>query len=253
MESFFLQSVLIALAVGISSGSIGAFIILRRMALAGDALSHVALPGIALALAYHFDPFWGVLAFLSSAAVLIWWLEGKTNLPTEAIVGLLFTTSLAIGILTIPNTEIVESLFGVFPAFPPYVLALVVSMAALLSLVTFLLAKYFLFAIVSPELASVNNKGRIIDLFFFLIFVFVVALGIKLVGTLLMGALTIIPASIAKNLSRSMVSYMITSTVLGGVIAFLGVTIAARFGFLPGPAIILSGVMIFLVSLIFRR
>jgi hypothetical protein len=47
----------IALLVGIASGSVGPFILLRRMALVGDALSHVALPGIALALIYRFDPF----------------------------------------------------------------------------------------------------------------------------------------------------------------------------------------------------
>ena len=54
----------IALLVGIASGSVGPFILLRRMALVGDALSHVALPCIALALIYRFDPFYGVIAFL---------------------------------------------------------------------------------------------------------------------------------------------------------------------------------------------
>ena len=53
------SSLVSASAVGIASGGIGAFIILKRMALVGDALSHVALPGIALALVYELDPFWG--------------------------------------------------------------------------------------------------------------------------------------------------------------------------------------------------
>ena len=89
---------------------IGAFIILKRMALVGDALSHVALPGIALALFYAVDPFWGVLIFLLAAAVIVWWLEGRTTLPGDALVGLLFTTSLAVGVLAIPNREIIHSL-----------------------------------------------------------------------------------------------------------------------------------------------
>jgi ABC-type Mn2+/Zn2+ transport system permease subunit len=54
----------IALLVGIASGSVGPFILLRRMALVGDALSHVALPGIALTIIYHLDPFYGVIVFL---------------------------------------------------------------------------------------------------------------------------------------------------------------------------------------------
>src|ERR1019366_740449 len=101
MHSSYHASFWIALLVGIASGSVGSFVLLRRMALVGDALSHVALPGIALALAYHLDPFWGVIATLLAAAIVVWWLESKSNLPTEALVGLLFTASLAIGILTI--------------------------------------------------------------------------------------------------------------------------------------------------------
>jgi zinc transport system permease protein len=78
-----------------------------------------------------------------------------------------------------------------------------------------------------------------------------VALGIKLVGTLLMGALTIIPASIAKNICRSTRAYLVTSSVLGGVISLIGVLAAHAFHFLPGPAIILLGVALFLASLYF--
>ncbi|MEK7122117.1 MAG: metal ABC transporter permease, partial [Patescibacteria group bacterium] len=116
LDSQFLQSIFIALAVGLASGSIGAFIVLKRMALVGDAFSHVALPGIALALLYNVDPWLGVVVFLLMGAFLVWWLEGKTVLPVEGLVGLLFVASLAIGILIIPNSEIIESLFGEFPS-----------------------------------------------------------------------------------------------------------------------------------------
>ncbi len=252
MEFYLTQSVLIALAVGASSGAIGAFVILKRLALVGDALSHVALPGIALALSYSIDPFWGVTTFLLGAAVLVWWLEGKTKLPTEAIVGLLFAASLAIGILTIPDTEILESLFGAFPLFPAPVLVLVLTSAAALTFLTFFLARRFLFAIVSPEFSKIH-AGVERGLLLFIIFSFAVALGIKLVGTLLMGALTIIPAAAAKNISRSMAGYMVLSTILGGLIAVGGVATAEILHFLPGPTIILLGVGVFLLSIFWAR
>ena len=118
MHSAYHASFWIALLVGIASGSIGPFILLRRMALVGDALSHVALPGIALALVYGLDPFYGVVVFLIGAAFLIFWLEGRSRIPPDAIVGLLFTASLAVGILIIPNADIIESLFGAFPVQP---------------------------------------------------------------------------------------------------------------------------------------
>ena len=243
----------IALLVGIASGSVGPFIILKRMALVGDALSHVALPGIALALMYRVDAFYGVIVFLIGAALLIFWLEGRSRVPPDAIVGLLFTASLAIGILMIPNREVIESLFGAFPTLSLPLLSAILIAAGLLSTLCFLLAKRFLFLIVSPDLAQVHGLGRGYDLALLLIFALIVALGIKLAGTLLMGALTIIPASIAKNLAHSMRPYIILSAILGGAISATGVWLAESFQFLPGPAIVLLGVAIFALTLPFAR
>jgi len=243
----------IALLVGIASGSVGPFILLRRMALVGDALSHVALPGIALALIYHVDAFYGVVVFLVGAAFVIFWLEGRSRVPPDAIVGLLFTGSLAVGILMIPNSDVVESLFGAFPVLSLPLLMAILAAAVVLSMLCFVLAKRFLFLIVSPDLAKVHGFGRGYDLALLLIFALIVALGIKLVGTLLMGALTIIPASIAKNLSHSMRPYVILSAILGGAISVGGVWLAESFRFLPGPAIVLLGVGIFALSMPFAR
>src|SRR3989344_7888720 len=253
MEIFLSQTFLLACVIGVASGSVGAFIILKRMALVGDALSHVALPGIALALAYHLDPLYGVLVFLIVAAFVVWWLEGKTKLPGDAVVGILFTASLAIGILTIPDTEILESLFGTFPEFSAPVLIVVVGTACILTFLLFLFARRFLFSIVSPELARIEGGGRRHELLLLIIFSFVVALGIKLVGTLLMGALTIIPASIAKNISRNMKMYLPLSSALGGAISVGGVLIADKLSFVPGPTIVLFGVGLFAISLFFVK
>jgi zinc transport system permease protein len=252
-DPVFLQSLIIGAVVGAASGSIGAFIILERMALVGDALSHVALPGIALALAYGIDPFFGVLVSLALAGVIIWRLEARTQLPTDALVGILFTGSLAIGILTIPNTEIVESLFGAFPALSVPMFAVVVGGAVLMTIFSFVYAQKFLFQIVSRDLARVYGVGEKYHFLQLAIFVLVVALGIKLVGTLLMGALTIIPATIARNITGKMKSYMILSAVLGSALSVAGVMLARQFNLLPGPTIILIGVFIFLCSLVVRR
>jgi ABC-type Mn2+/Zn2+ transport system permease subunit len=247
------SSLVIASAVGTASGGIGAFIILKRMALVGDALSHVALPGIALALLYGVDPFWGVVMFLVLAAVIVWWLEGRTTLPGDALVGLLFTTSLAVGVLTIPNAEIIHSLFGEFPALSPLAFAVTTGLALAAAGMVIGFARQFLFRTTTPDLAQVHGLGRGCDLFLLLLFALIVSLGIKLVGTLLMGALTIIPASIAKNLAKSMKRFILVSTLLGGFISVAGLFIAHTFSFLPGPSIILFGVGLFLVSLLFFR
>lgn len=250
-----LETIIISLVIGVASGAIGAFIILRRMALVGDALSHVALPGIALAFAHGVDPFWGVAVVCVLAAIIVWILEQKTKLYSDALIGLLFTFSLAIGILIIPDHEILESLFGAFMPLSPRVFLFVASTGVFLIALTFLFAKRFLFSIISPDLAHIETpKGsRWYELALFVIFALVVALGIKLVGTLLMGALTIIPASISKNISRSMGGYIIMSAFFGGFISLLGVILANRMNFLPGPTIILFGIGLFTVSFFFIK
>ena len=125
-------------------------------------------------------------------------------MPADAIIGLLFTASLAIGILMIPNTEILESLFGEFPKLGAIEFWFFILSAVLLVFLLLKFSQKIIFYIISPELAKAEKWGPKINLLFLLIFAFIVALGIKLVGTLLMGALTIIPASIAKNFSRNM-------------------------------------------------
>ncbi|MBI2628141.1 MAG: metal ABC transporter permease [Candidatus Niyogibacteria bacterium] len=253
MEPQFFQSLLIALIVGFASGGIGAFIIIKRMALVGDAFSHVALPGIALALLYNIDPWWGVMSFLLIGAFIVWWLEGKTALPAEGLVGILFVASLATGILMIPDTEIIESLFGEFPLLSSLTLILFLGFAGVLAFLSYFLARRFIFIAVSEELASVNEIGNQYHLLFLIIFAFIVSLGIKLVGTLLMGALTIIPPLIAKNIGQTMKTYIVLSSAFGAAIAAGGAGFARYYGFLPGPTIVLLGVFVFIFSLLFTK
>ena len=82
---------LTAVLIGIGAGYLGAFMILRRMSLVGDALSHVALPGIAIALLLHINPFIGASFALVVAIIGVAILERKTTLPSETLIGIFFT------------------------------------------------------------------------------------------------------------------------------------------------------------------
>jgi ABC-type Mn2+/Zn2+ transport system permease subunit len=81
----------------------------------------------------------------------------------------------------------------------------------------------------------------------------VVALGVKFLGTLLTGAMVIIPAVTAKNLAKSIRSFYIISSSVGAVSAVLGIIVAKFFGISSGPAVVLTAVILFIISFIFRR
>src|SRR3989344_7297392 len=85
--------------VGAASGYLGSFMVLKRMSLVGDALSHVALPGIAIALTFGINPMLGALVALGVATLGIWYLAENSEVYPEALVGVFFTASLSLGLL----------------------------------------------------------------------------------------------------------------------------------------------------------
>ena len=107
----FLQLV-VGILIGVGAGYLGSFMILKRMSLVGDVISHVALPVIAIAIIFGVNPFFGAFTALFLAIVGIWFLEKRTELPSETLVGIFFALSLALGILITPEPELLEALFG---------------------------------------------------------------------------------------------------------------------------------------------
>lgn len=245
---------IIAVFVGLASGYLGSFMVLRRMSLVGDALSHVALPGVALAILFSINPFLGAFATLFGGITGIWLIENKTELPIESLVGLFFTFSLAVGILITPHEDILEALFGNISKVSGFDVLISVVFSLAVIFIMRKISKKFILSTISPDLAKTTGikVGRINFIFLFLV-ALIVALGIKAVGTLLMGALVIIPAIASKNIAFSISSYTKASASIGFVSLMGGIVLASRFNFTPGPIVVLVSTVIFLVTLVFKR
>ena len=247
-----IMSLLVALFVGISAGYLGSIMVLEKMALVGDALSHVALPGLAIGILFNFDPYIGAFAFLFASAVIIWHVQRVTRISFEALVGTAFTLALAIGILIFPDLELLEeALFGNIALITPIdaVAAAVISVATIL--LTRAIYKKLVLAMISEDLAVSKgiNVAKTNLLYLFLVSL-VVAIGIKITGTLLVGFLVIVPAIAAKNLSSDMSRYSLLSAVFGAIGAFSGILLANYFSLSPGPMVVFSGIAIFVITII---
>lgn len=240
--------------VGVAAGYLGSFMILRRMALVGDALSHVALPGIALAFLFNLNPFFGAFATLFIGVIGIWLIENKTRLSTESLVGLFFTVSLAIGILITPREDLLEALFGDISkiGLADTILAVTISLAVISIMSS--LSKKFILSTISDDLAkSTGVNVAKVNFIFLLLVAAIVALGIKAVGTLLMGALVIIPAITAKNIASSFDSYTAASSVFGLISLLAGIGLANYYNVAPGPMVVLTSAALFGISLLLKR
>lgn len=241
--------ILIGGLVGAASGYLGSFMVLKRMSLVGDALSHVALPGIAIALMFGLNPMLGAFVALAIAIIGVWYLSEKSDGYTESLVGIFFTASLAIGILITPEPEIFESLFGDIDRVTNMDGLFIIIGALLIFVITKLISKKLMLGIVSEDLAKAQKINvSSINLVYLLLVGLVVALGVKFLGTLLTGALVIIPAVTAKNIARSIRSYHIYSILIGFATSVIGILLARSFDLATGPLVVLSGIFIYIVS-----
>lgn len=254
LQIFYDKIFFAGLLVSALASLLGVFVILRRFALVGDAMSHVALPGLALALAFHFNPFFGAILFLVAAVLLIIQLEKITSISTETIVGILFMSSLALGSLFIPSFELAESLFGDISGVTFNDVLIIIAGCSLAALVLFFNFPKFVKISISSELARLEkiNIGRQ-NFVFLLLLALVIALGIKMIGTLLIGALIILPPVIARNFSRDLRTMALLSGVCGILMFGLGFLSAFAFNANVGAAVTLSGSAMFVLSLVFAK
>lgn len=249
-----LLQVIVGVLIGLGAGYVGSFMILRRMSLVGDALSHVALPGIAIGLLFNFNPFFGAFAALFLAILGIWILEKKTELPSETLVGIFFTSSLALGLLLTPEPELLEALFGDITKIGMFDLVLTLVLISGIFVTMFKISDSLMLGIISKDLTrSMGIKLNRTNFLFLIMVSIIVALGLKVAGILLMGSLVIIPAAAAKNISINLSKFTILGSVFGAISALLGILIANNYGFQPGPIVVLVGGVIFLITLLFKK
>ncbi|MEK7487895.1 MAG: metal ABC transporter permease [Patescibacteria group bacterium] len=244
---------LLSIVVAAAASFLGVFIILRRLALVSDVLSHVALPGVALAMLAGVNPFIGAFMALGAVTIIIFFLERRFALSIDAIVGIAFTVALAIGMILIPDEHAAEALFGDISSVTREDALFGVALGGSLIMLTFALFKRFAHATFSKELSRDETvaDGRA-EFIFLIALALAIALGIKVVGTLLMGALMILPVVAAKNIAWSLKSMTAFAIALGVFEMVAGVSLAGVYDIVPGAAIILIGGAVFVLSLIAR-
>jgi zinc transport system permease protein len=244
------DALLVSSVMAIAAGLVGCFAVMRRMALAADALSHVALPGIGVALALHLHPVFGAAAMLFFGGLLVWALEDRSRLATETIIGVIFSTALAIGSVTTPGEELIEALFG--GASGSLTLTEVAfGVVAAAAVTAFIVRRKhaLVVALVSPDIArTMGINVQHLNLVYLQMFALTIALGLRFLGVLLMGSLIIIPAATAKRLSGNLNQMLMLAAGLAVAVTVLGSGIA-RIAHKPtGPIIVMLAAAVFALT-----
>ena len=255
-DDFFIRALFAGIGVAFVTGPLGCFVVWRRLSYFGDTLAHSALLGVTIAFSLEFNIALSVFISSSVIALFLIQLQKKTNLPGDALLGLLAHSSLAVGLVAIGflsfiRFDIMGLLFGDILAVNVNDLLIIWIGGAFILLVLKLIWKPLFASTVNYELAEAEglNPDRAKAIFTILMAA-VIAISIKMVGLLLITGMLIIPAAMARNISTSP-QQMVFYSVIGGLLSvILGLYSSLEFNTPSGPSIIAASLFLFILSLL---
>ena len=257
-------SIILVLLTAFAAGLVGSFALMKRMSLAGDVVSHIALPGLGLALLFNINPLIGAAVALLLGTLLIWRLQKSSTLTTDVAIGVIFTAALAIGTLVTPSEDLIEALFGGFKSLTMFWFVIGVLAVAVIVIFILVFRHQLILSLFSPELAAATGVNvSLLNLYFLLAFSLTVLLGLRFLGALLVGALIIVPAAIGRQLTHTLTAFLLTSSLASVLSVALGFTLSRFYPHFTighvtlnlalGPAIIAMATILFLLSLLRKK
>lgn len=250
------RALVAALALAPVCALLGVFVTARRMAFFSDTISHAALVGIALGVLVGLpEPTVPILLVGLLVAAAIVWLKENTALLTDTIMALLLSGSVALGIVLLYRLRLNPGrlhgyLFGDILAISPAGVWLAGGLCVAVLAGVFARLNALTLLTVNEELARVTGVPvRRLNYLFVLALTVTVALSIQLLGIILVTSLLVIPPAAARNLSRNLRQQIVLSLAIG-LLGGAGGTAFAYFFDLPcGPAIVLTCLGWFVLSL----
>lgn len=252
----FLQSALLAsIMVGLMSGVIGSFIILRGMSLMGDAISHSVLPGVALAYMLGINLLWGAAGFGLFAALLIGFVANHSRLKNDTAIGIVFSAFFALGFILISmaesSTNLHHILFGNVLAVSDQDLMTTAFILVIVLLFVVLLFKELQITSFDPHFAQVYGLNtQAIQYALMIVLTLVTVSALQTVGIILIVAMLITPAATAFLWTNRLDWILVLAASFGLLASVVGLYFSYTFNWASGPAIVLMAALIFLVSFI---
>ena len=254
-DDFFIRALIAGLGIALVTGPLGCFVIWRRLSFFAGTLAHSSLLGVTLAFSFDINISFSVLLISSAVALILLRLQKTTKLPSDALLGLLAHSSLAIGLVVIGylsyiRFDIMGLLFGDILAVNKRDLLVIWAGGAIILLVLKIIWKPLFASTVNYELAEAEGmKPEKINAVFTILMAAVIAISIKMVGILLITGMLIIPAAMARNLANNP-QQMIVFSIIGGVLSvFIGLYSSLQFNSASGPSIITAALVLFIISI----
>ena len=255
-DDFIFRAFVAGIGLALIAGPLGCFIVWRRLSYFGDTIAHSSLLGVVISYALNFNLILTVFIISCFIALSLLFLQKKTNLPDDALLGLLSHSVLAIGLvllglLSFIRIDLMGLLFGVILSVNiTDILFVWIGGSVVLILLIWIWRPLFA-GTVNLELAKAEGLNpELANAIFTLLIAAVIAIAIKIVGILLITGLLIIPASASRNLSSTPIQMAILASLIGVISLVLGLFSSLTWNTSTGPAILSIAMGIFILTLL---
>ncbi len=257
LEFEFLQKAFItSVMVGIICGVIGSFIVLRGMALMGDAISHAVLPGVAISYMLGINFFYGAVFTGVLTALGIGVISQNSRIKNDSSIGIVFSAFFALGIILITKarsaTDLTQILFGNVLSVQPTDMWLTLIIGGLVILVVVIFFKELLISSFDETMAAAYGLNtRLIHYSIMFLLTLVTVASLQTVGVILVVSMLITPASTAYLLTNRLSLMVVLAAFFGAFSAVIGLYFSFRYNMPSGPVIALATTSLFLLAFIF--
>ena len=264
---FLQNAVLSGIIIGVIAPLLGLFIVVRRLALIADALSHVALAGIAGSLYLSqqvlffaaLNPVYFGIGAAVGGSLLIEKLRGTYKHYEELAIPVILSAGIGVSAIFISlskgfGSDLIGYLFGSVSAVSRQDLIIVIVIAVIvIAFIRFLYKELFVLSF-DPEYSKVSGiNERYIQMFFMIITALVIGASMRIVGILLVSSLMTVPVAAAMQLAKSFKGAMIYSIVLGESAVIIGLISAFYLDIAPGGTIVVTSIILLLMVLSWKK
>ena len=255
MQRAFLAGIIIAVLASIS----GTFVVLKRYSLIGETLAHSSLLGVAVGLIAGYNPLWAAVVFAVVSAWTIEYLGSAFSLYSDAVLSILLSGSLAAAVIIVSlggafNNSLFSYLFGSILSVTYEDVVTIAIFGTLALGVLLFFSKELYFIAYDEEVAKVSGiKVKFLNFLLVSVVAIIIALSIRVVGSLLIGALMVIPTVSALQFRVGFLKSVIISLSIALFSVILGMTLSFHFSLPSGATIVLCVLGIFILSLIINN
>lgn len=256
---FILKALLVGSLVAVSCSLLGLFLILRRFSMIGDGLAHVSFASIALALLLSASPLLVSIPLVALASVLILKLNEKTKIYGDAAIGLVSSLAVAIGVLIASvskgfNADLLSYLFGSILVIGNAEIIVSIVLSVSIILIVIILYNYLFAVTYDQDFASVIGiRAKTVNYLIAVLTAVTIAIGIRVVGTMLISSMIIFPTVSAMQLTKGFKTTILVSAVISVFCVIAGIFTSFVFNLPTGAVIVVLNAAVFILCILYGR